>query len=99
VYIPDPPPTLTAQPDDIAALEAFVRRFGWHETLWHVGQLLVKAHEQTTGTRQGAIRAVANHVNFVPGAMWCDQELRIYRPEQAHEAIPGHSSSLPAPSM
>jgi hypothetical protein len=37
LYIPDPPPTLNAQPDDIAAIESFVHRFGWHEFMWHVG--------------------------------------------------------------
>ncbi len=83
LYTPDPPVTLNAQPDDIAALEDFVRRFGWHEFLWHVGQLLVKAHGEATGTRQGALRGVANHINFiVPGTMWCDTELHIHRPEE-----------------
>lgn|GEM_PF-3391091 len=88
LYIPDPPPTLNAQPEDIAALEAFVRRFGWHETLWHIGQLLVKAHGEATGTRKGALRGLSNHINFiVPGAMWCDQELRIQRSEPANGEI------------
>lgn len=83
LYVPDPPPKLEACPDDIAALEAFVRRFGWHEFLWHVGQLLVKAHGEATGIRKGVFRALSNHINFiVPGAMWCDQELHIHRPDE-----------------
>jgi hypothetical protein len=83
LYTPDPPLTLAAQPDDIAALEAFVRRFGWHETLWHIGQLLVKAHGEAIGNRKGVLRALSNHINFiVPGAMWCDRELVIHRPEE-----------------
>lgn len=83
LYTPDPPINLTASPEEIAALEEFVRRHGWHQFLWHVGQLLVKAHSEATGTRQGAIKAVANHINFITGgAMCCDQELRIHRPEE-----------------
>lgn len=82
LYIPDPPPTLNAQPDDIAAIESFVHRFGWHEFMWHVGQLLVKAHGEASGTKKQALRGLANYVNFIsPGAMWADQELHIHRPE------------------
>jgi hypothetical protein len=83
LYVPDPPLKLEASPEEIAVLETFVRRYGWHEYMWHVGQLLVKAHGEATGTRKSALRGLSNHINFiVPGAMWCDQELRIHRPEQ-----------------
>ena len=83
LYIPDPPPTLNAQPGDVTVLEEFVKRFGWHETMWHVGQLLVKAHGEATGTRKSALRGLSNHINFiVPGCRCADQELHIHRPEE-----------------
>lgn len=83
LYTPDPPTKLTASPEEVAALEEFVHRFGWHETLWHVGQLLVKAHDEATGTRKSALRGLSNHINFiVPGVVWCDEELHIHRPEE-----------------
>jgi hypothetical protein len=85
LYIPDPPPTLNATPDDVAPLEEFVRRFGWAEFMWTVGQLIVKGHNEATGTRKQALRGLANHVNFiVPGVVWCDEELHIHRPEHAN---------------
>ncbi len=80
LYVPDPPLKLEASQEDIAALEAFVRRFGWHEFMWHVGQLLVKAHSEASGTRKQALRGLANYVNFIsPGARCCDVELQIHR--------------------
>jgi hypothetical protein len=83
LYVPDPPLKLEACPEDIAAIENFVARFGWHETLWHVGLLLGKAHAEATGTRKGAFRAAANHLMFiVPGCYWLDHEVVIHRPEE-----------------
>jgi hypothetical protein len=85
LYIPDPPATLNATPDDVAPLEEFVRRFGWAEFMWTVGQTIVKGHNEATGTRKQALRALANHVMFVvPGTVWCDEELHIHRPEHAN---------------
>ncbi len=82
VYIPDPPPNLKATPEDVAVLEDFVRRFGWHEFMWHVSQTIVKGHNEATGTRKQALRGLANHVGFiVPGTVWCSEELHIHRPE------------------
>jgi hypothetical protein len=78
-YIPDPPPTLNATPEDVAVFEEFVKRFGWHEFMWHVSQTIVKGHNEATGTRKQALRGLANHVGFiVPGVRVCDHELHIY---------------------
>lgn len=57
LYVPDPPVNLQAQPSDIAALDEFVKRFGWHEFMWHVGQLLVKAHSEASGTKKQGNRS------------------------------------------
>jgi hypothetical protein len=84
LYVPDPPPVLNATPEDVAPLEEFVKKFGWHEFMWHVGQTVVKGHNEATGTRKQALRGLSNHIMFiVPGVCWCDQELHIHRPEQA----------------
>jgi hypothetical protein len=81
LHMPDPPTELRATQEDVSSLESLVQRVGWHETLWRIGQLLVKHCRAASGTRKGALRAAANHVNFiVPGLHWCNHSLDLKWP-------------------
>lgn len=87
IFKPDMPADIKATPADLANLEDLVRRIGWHETLYHVCDLLFKHYAAATGTKQGALRAVARHIGFIlPGVICCDQELKLHRPEATPDA-------------
>jgi hypothetical protein len=90
IFKPDMPANLKATPDDLAHLENLVRRIGWHETLCHVCNLLFKDYTAATGTKKGALKAVARHIGFLlPGVIWCDQDLKLHSP-QATTNADGH---------
>jgi hypothetical protein len=85
IYRPDPPTSLKASQEALRQLESLVRRLGWHEFLFRVGQLLAQDCIQATGERKGSLRAVCNHLNFiVPGVRWCDH---------AEDAVPTKEGS------
>src|SRR5579884_199876 len=87
IFKPDMPTDLKATPADLAHLEDLVQRIGWHETLCHVCNLLFEHHAVATGTKKGALKAVARHIGFVlPGVIWCDQELKLHTPEATTNA-------------
>jgi hypothetical protein len=73
-FKPVPPKMLKATQADLAALEDLVGRLGWEELMFHLGVIIARQAEETTGPHKGALEAAASLVNlWGPSFYWCDE--------------------------
>lgn len=75
-FTPFPPGTLRATDADVATLEALVGKLGWEEVMFHLGTLISRQAQETTGPHKGALEAASSLVNlWGPSFHWCDEEV------------------------
>lgn len=75
-FTPFPPGTLRATDADVATLEALVGKLGWEETMYHLGVLITRQAEETSGPHKGALEAAASLVSlWGPSFNFCNEEV------------------------